>query len=164
MSPIDDKWQTIQWIGSPVDAGGGSDEMPNPDGRGRSRDFQNGTIEWSPQTGACEVHGAIRVHYAQLGGPEGFLGYPVTDETGTPDGVGRFNHFENGSIYWTPNTDAHEVHGAIREYWSQHGWERGPLGYPTTDERGPSDHRSSTFQNGTLEWTPSGGVRVANDF
>ena len=45
----------------------------------------------------------------------GFLHYPVTDETGTPDGVGRFNHFEGGSIYWTPGTGAKEVHGAIRD-------------------------------------------------
>jgi uncharacterized protein with LGFP repeats len=25
------------------------------------------------------------------------LGYPVTDETGTPDGHGRYNHFQGGT-------------------------------------------------------------------
>ena len=55
------------------------------------------------------------------------LGYPVTDESGTPDHVGRFNHFEGGSIYWTPQTGAHEVHGAIRALWASLGWERSGL-------------------------------------
>jgi uncharacterized protein with LGFP repeats len=162
MTAIDEKWATIPWIGAPVDEGAGSDEMPNPDGRGSSRDFQNGTIEWSPQTGAHEVHGDIRVHYAQFGGPEGFLGYPITDETGTPDGVGRYNHFEYGSIYWTPDIGPHEVHGLIREKWSGMGWERSQLGYPTSDESGPSDRRWSDFQGGILTWTPAGGVAMSH--
>ena len=81
-----------------------------------------------------EVHGAIRAKYDGLGAEGSFLGYPTTDETGCPDGVGRYNHFEAGSIYWSPSTDAHEVHGLIRDLWAGQGWERGPLGYPLTDE------------------------------
>lgn len=85
--------------------------------------------------GAREVHGAIRAKYLALGAEASVLGYPTTDETGTPDGIGRFNHFESGSIYWTPNTGAWEVHGLIRGYWAANGWERNPnLGYPITDE------------------------------
>ena len=158
MSVIDDKWRQIQWIGAPVDEGGGSAEAATSDGRGRFRDFQNGTIYWTPQTGAHEVHGAIRVKWAQLGR---LLGYPATDETGCPDGVGRFNHFERGSIYWTPRTGAHEVHGAIRDFWASMGWERSRLGYPVSDETGPSNNRSSRFEGGFITWTPSGGPRLA---
>ncbi|MEU8678673.1 hypothetical protein [Streptomyces sp. NPDC048560] len=158
MTLIDDKWAQIQWIGPPFDAGAGPNEGPNPDGRGASRDYQHGTIYWSPGTGAMEVHGDIRVHYAQLGGSGGFLGYPVTDELGCPDGVGRFNHFEGGSIYWTPRTGAKEVHGAIRDLWSSMGWERCFLGYPTTDETGTSDGRQSRFEHGHISWTPTGGA------
>ncbi|MCU1237870.1 MAG: hypothetical protein JWP63_5837 [Candidatus Solibacter sp.] len=85
-----------------------------------------------------EVHGAILGKYQDLGGESSFLGYPTTDESGTPDGVGRFNHFQAGSIYWTPNTGAHEVHGLIRDFWSAHGWERNPaLAYPISDESIP---------------------------
>jgi uncharacterized protein with LGFP repeats len=85
-----------------------------------------------------EVHGAILAKYQDLGGESSFLGYPTTDESGTPDGVGRFNHFQAGSIYWTPSTGAHEVHGLIRDYWSAHGWERNAaLGYPISDESIP---------------------------
>jgi hypothetical protein len=85
--------------------------------------------------GAFEVHGAIREKYLALGAEASILGYPRTDETAAPDGVGRFNHFQSGSIYWTPGTSAHEVHGLIRDHWASLGWERNPkLGYPITDE------------------------------
>ena len=66
---------------------------------GRTRDFQNGSIYWKPGVGAFSIHGGIRLKWVGLGAEEGFLGFPVTDETGTPDGRGRFNHFEGGSIY-----------------------------------------------------------------
>jgi len=86
---------------------------------------------------------------------------PLTDETGTPDGVGRYNHFQGGSIYWTPETGAHEVHGHIRDEWARMGWERGRLRYPTSDERGMSDGgRYSQFQGGAIVWTPEGGTDV----
>ena len=83
--------------------------------------------------------GGIREKWLSLGGCDSFLGPPITDELGTPDGSGRFNHFtgsaEHGaSIYWTPWTGAHEVHGAIRDHWEAIGWEQSWLGYPITDE------------------------------
>ena len=74
MSAIDDKWREIPWIGHPVDEGAGSAEMSTPDGRGRCRDFQHGSIYWTPETGAHEVHGDIRVKWAQLGDWIGYEG------------------------------------------------------------------------------------------
>jgi uncharacterized protein with LGFP repeats len=158
MSAIDDKYNGLGgpggWLGRPVDEGAGDQEMPTASGRGRVRDYQNGSIYWSAETGAHEVHGAIRVKWAQLGGEGGFLGFPTTDETGTPDGVGRFNHFQGGSIYWTPETGPHEVHGDIRAEWAKRGWETGRLGYPVSDELpwpdGPG--RMSNFQGGSILW------------
>jgi uncharacterized protein with LGFP repeats len=166
MSAIDDKYSALGgpggFLGPPIDTGAGSNEMDTADRRGRCRDFQGGSIYWSPQTGACEVHGDIRVKWAQLGGERGFLGFPATDELGTPDGHGRFNHFAGGSIYWTPETKAHEVHGAIREKWASIGWERSRLGYPVSDERTPPDGRGrfSEFQGGAIVWTPERGAEV----
>jgi uncharacterized protein with LGFP repeats len=52
------------------------------------------------------VIGAIRDKWLAFGGDSSFLGQPLTDELTTPDGVGRFNHFQGGSIYWTPSTGA----------------------------------------------------------
>ena len=97
------------FIGHPVEQRSGKRRDAHRRRRawGCSRDFQGGSIYWSPATGAFEVHGLIRVKWAQLGGEREFLGFPLTDELGTPDGIGRFNHFEGGSIYWTPETGAH---------------------------------------------------------
>lgn len=96
--------------------------------------------------GAFEVHGDIGVHYRALGGSGSVLGYPTTDETGTPDGVGRYNHFQAGSIYWTPGTGAHEVHGLIRSFWAAGGWERNnALGYPISDELIPDRRIGHVF-------------------
>lgn len=141
-----------------------TDELSSSDGVGRFNNFRNGSIYWTPATGAHEVHGAIRDHWISLGAELGFLGYPATDEAGTPDGAGRFNHFQGGSIYWTPTTGAHEVHGAIRDRWAQLGWERSYPGYPASDEGpwvNPANNvsgRISRFQFGSLGWTAVDGV------
>ena len=45
-----------------------------------------------------QVYGEIGKKYQRLGGPAGWLGQPLNDETGTPDGVGRYNHFQHGSL------------------------------------------------------------------
>jgi uncharacterized protein with LGFP repeats len=152
-------WSQLGWersfLGYPA-----TDESATPDGIGRFNHFQGGSIYWTPTTGAREVHGAIRGLWSQLGWERSFLGYPLTNETATPDGSGRFNHFQGGSIYWTAGTGAHEVHGAIRRLWSQLGWERSFLGYPTTDESRTPDGigRFNHFQGGSIYWTPTTGA------
>jgi uncharacterized protein with LGFP repeats len=147
------------FLGQPADSGAGSEEMDTADGHGRVRDYQGGSIYWTPQTGAHEVHGDIRVKWAQLGKS---LGYPMTDELGAPDGHGRYNHFERGSVYWTPETGAHEVHGAIRDKWESMGWERSRLRYPVSDEKSTSGghERYNEFQGGAIFWTPEAGATV----
>ena len=65
---------------------------------GRAQDYTGGTIYFRAGTGAHEVHGAIRGRYLELGGPAGFLGFPLTDETGITGG--RRNDFQHGSILW----------------------------------------------------------------
>lgn len=132
-----------------------SDETPTADGTGRFNDFENASVYWHPSSGAFEVHGAIRARWLALGGTGSVLGYPTTNETTTPDGIGRYNHFQNGSIYWTPATGAHEVHGAIRARWAQLRWERGLLGYPVATPREETRNRIrflvEEFQGGRIE-------------
>jgi uncharacterized protein with LGFP repeats len=152
-------WSSLGWeksfLGYPT-----TNETTAPDAVGRYNHFQGGSVYWTPTTGAREVHGGIRNLWASLGWEKSFLGYPMTNETATPDGVGRYNHFQGGSIYWTPQTGAHEVHGAIRLLWSQLGWERSWLGYPTSNELTTPDGigRFSLFQHGAIFWTPTGGA------
>src|SRR4029077_349902 len=104
------------------------------------------------------VHGSIDALYQQLGGPSSFLGYPVTDESRTLFGVGRYNHFQGGSIYWSPATGAFEVHGGIPDKWASLGWEFGFLGFPVTNESPAANGgRFSGFQGGTVYWSPASG-------
>jgi hypothetical protein len=128
---------------------------------GRYRHYEGGTIYWHPDTGAHEVHGAIRDKYRSLKEYWGLLGFPVTDEMTTPDRIGRYNHFQHGSIYWTTYTGAHEVHGAIRAKWANEGWERAWIGYPESDETDTSDGgRYNKFQRAYIVWTPESGAKV----
>jgi len=100
---------------------------------------------------AYRIIGAIYAKWREVGG--GF-GYPQNDETATPDGIGRYNHFSNGaSIYWTPSTGAHAIYGDIRARWAELGWERSYLGYPISDEVDFADGgRANEFQNGGIYW------------
>lgn len=101
-----------------------------------------------------QLQAPIAQKYAELGGEGGVLGRPQGDERATPDGVGRFRHFERGSIYWHPSTGAHEVHGLIRQKWAELGWERSFLGYPTSDEIALPNRAGaySQFQGGSIYW------------
>lgn len=64
---------------------------------GRFQHFRNNiSIYWHPNADGGTAHavqGRIRDKWADLGWENSSLGYPVTDELTTPDGVGRFNHF-----------------------------------------------------------------------
>ncbi|WP_148710316.1 NucA/NucB deoxyribonuclease domain-containing protein [Streptomyces sp. 3211.6] len=165
MGEIRKKWAAYGWeqgLGYPT-----TDESAAPDGVGRYNHFTNdASIYWTPDTGAHTVRKAIRDKWAAYGWERG-LGYPTTDESGTPDGVGAFNHFTNGaSIYWSPDTGAHTVRMAIRDKWAELGWESG-LGYPTTDESGTPDgggafnhfRRLDGWEN-SVYWSPSTGAHA----
>jgi uncharacterized protein with LGFP repeats len=119
------------WIGAKV-----GDVQSLPSG-GYLQQFQNASIYGPVDGDPHEVHGAIRDKYAQLGGPAGFLGLPITDETPKADGKGSFNHFQNGVIHSHPSVGTFEVHGAILVEWTALGWDASS--YPTTYESGTTD-------------------------
>jgi hypothetical protein len=164
---IGEKWKAMGCEASPVGLPV-TGEQPTFDSIGRRQNFQGGMISWRPETGAFAVWGLIGARWLEIGGEQ--FGYPVTDETPTPDGRGRFNHFRafrpdssvigDSSIYWLPETGAHEVFGAIRDKWASMGWETSPLGYPITAEEDFQGGRIQRFQGGALFWTPQGGVVV----
>jgi uncharacterized protein with LGFP repeats len=137
-------------LGAPI-----TNEHTTPDGVGRYNVFERGSIYWTPKTGAQEVHGAIRDRWRDLSWEIGVLGYPTTDETATPDGIGRYNVFERGSIYWTAKTGAREVLGRIRDKWKELGWEAGALGYPVSGEYSVTEGKRSDFEHGSITWNSS---------
>lgn len=117
------------------------------------------SIYWNQQVTepmAYQVGGLIRDRWAASGWETGTLGYPLTDERTAPDGAGRFNFFEKGSIYWSPSTGAHIVGGQIYETWAAHGHERGTYGYPTSEEYDIPEGKAQNFQNGIIEWKQYG--------
>jgi alkaline phosphatase D len=106
--------------------------------------------------GGLTVSGAIGTKYNQSG-MVGLLGQPLTSEHGTYDGVGSWQQFQYGYIYWHPNTGAHEIHGAILDRWADEGWSQSSLGYPVTDEYGvgTAGDREQEFQAGWIRWYAS---------
>lgn len=128
---------------------------------GRVQDFRFGRV-FSSEGVTVPVAGAIGGAYQKAGGPASTLGYPTTEERGTPDGRGRYNHFRGGAIYWTPQTGAHPVVGKIFEEWRNQGWEGGPLGYPVLDEVPTPDGRGAVqgFEIGAMYWTPETGAHA----
>ena len=146
------KAAALGWVGATI---GDTEAVPG----GYRQRYANADIFAGPDGRAFEVHGDIRAKYDALGGPGGLLGLPVTDETVTPDGIGRYNHFSrDGSIYWTPSTGPMMVRGRVRQEWQSHGWERGPMGYPVRDQQAlsglsPADKPNlgwCLFENGAI--------------
>lgn len=115
------------FLGSPT-----SNELTNPNNTGKRTSFANdSSIYWSSSTDAHQIGGLIGKRWGELGYEGGSLGYPVTDETGTPDGKGRYNQFgTGGAIYYTAATGAWEIPRKQFDVWASGNFEKGVLGYP----------------------------------
>jgi uncharacterized protein with LGFP repeats len=145
------------------DAGGGTtgtlgpkDGGVYPIGAGFGQNFAGGKVFFTPDTGAHIMQGAILDKYLSLGGPaDGDLGFPTIDE-----GAGKapnsrnttFSAADNPVIFFTPDTGARVVRGAINAAWDQLGGSAGPLGVPTDDEVYSGDVSSQTFSGGQVSW------------
>ncbi|MCA0146229.1 LGFP repeat-containing protein, partial [Blastococcus sp. LR1] len=139
-----------------------ADEKVTPDGKGRYSEFERGVITWTPAGGARSISGDVVAKWRSLGGLTWERGLPVTSTLRTPDRKAWFNAFAgNAAIYDSP-AGVHVVQGSIRDLWASQGYETGPLGYPTADEKATSDGkgRYSSFQIGTVFWTPALGPQA----
>ena len=153
-------------INRAYDAGGGAtgplgpgDGGLYPIGGGFGQNYAGGKIFFTPDTGAHIMAGAILEKYESLGGPgDGDLGFPTIDE-----GPGRatdsrnttFSAVDKPVIFWTPDTGAHVVRGAINAAWDKLGGSAGPVGVPTEDEVFRGDLVSQKFSGGELTWNRS---------
>ena len=95
--------------------------------------------------------------YQSLGGPaDGDLGFPDHRRgrgQGSPDSRNTtFSAADKPVIFWTPDTGAHVVRGAINAAWDKLGGSAGPLGVPTDDEVYNGDVVSQTFTGGEMSW------------
>lgn len=101
---IGDKYASMGWenssYGYPT-----SDEFCGLTRGGCGQHFenhQNGSIYWSPGSGAHSVQGLIKDAWAGAGWENSWTGYPISDEM--PEGDGRISKFEYGFISWHPAT------------------------------------------------------------
>ncbi|MGY1857863.1 LGFP repeat-containing protein [Modestobacter sp. SYSU DS0290] len=139
-----------------------TDEAGLPDGRGIAQQFEGGAVHWTASTGAHPTVGGIGALWQRHGAAAGLLGYPTTDERALADGRGIVQSYERGAVYWTAQTGAHLVTGAIGALYAQLGAERGSLGYPTEDEAAVDGGIVGRFEGGSILWTPTGGPRVVS--
>ncbi len=128
------------FAGQVCNGGYGIGSGPNPPISG-SAIYSQGT------TKTHEVHGCIYQEYrAVLGGSDGLLGFPASDETSVSGG--RVSYFlgngtpcngggpsgSGGAIYYSSSTQAHEVHGCIYHEYINQGGPGGLLGFPVYDQ------------------------------
>jgi hypothetical protein len=128
---------------------------------GRFVVYQGGWILWSPSTCAHLTYGAIFRKYDEYNRHQGFLGFPTTDHLPTPTRPGAYQHFQGGSVYWSADSGAHIIRGALRDAWAAKGWENSDLGFPTTDEILSLGRTwaAQRFQGGNLSWSKHTGVQ-----
>ncbi|MGU3500430.1 LGFP repeat-containing protein [Mycobacterium sp. C31M] len=147
-------WETVG--GGPAGPLGPKDGGVYPAGDGFGQNFAGGKIFFTPETGAHIVTGAILEKYESLGGPaDSDLGFPTIDE-----GPGRaansrnvtFNAPDSPVIFWTPDTGARVVRGAINSAWDAVGGSAGVLGVPSDDETTNGDVVAQKFTGGEISW------------
>ena len=111
MKPFRDKHDQLKGApGEPLSKG-----LPENNGSGSRVRYQNGTI-YQRADGSCAwVYGLIGERYDQLGAGVSWLGLPVSDEEEFSEG-GRASRFENGAIYFWPDTGAIDMNQAVVHY------------------------------------------------
>lgn len=101
--------------------------------------------------------GAIHTKWKRMGGDTSLLGAPRGPEA-TATGNARYVTFARGAIYWSPESGAQPVGGAIYDAWAALGYERGLLGLPTSGEIHEPQWIKQNFQHGTLNFDRETGL------
>ena len=146
-------WRASGGLGGPLGARQGEQSTIGDDGAAQG--YAGGKIFYSPQTGAHAVTGAILSEYESVGGPTGDLGYPTGTEVdgGVPNSrISAFSAPDKPVIFWTPDTGAVVVRGAINAAWEKLGGATGTLGVPTGEQTVKGDTVTQKFSGGELSW------------
>jgi uncharacterized protein with LGFP repeats len=141
----------------PLGAAEGPPYQIGADGLGQN--FAGGKIFYSPKTGANVVTGQVLAKYESVGGPEGDLGWPTTDEV---DGglapssrISTFAAKDKPVIFWTPDYGAVIVRGAMNAAWEKLGGAKGDLGAPMADPTENDKVVTQRFSGGVVSWDSS---------
>ena len=119
-------------------------------------------VVWA-EPGADAVS-AINDRYVAFGGEGSLLGAPAGDAVDVPGGAERT--YAGGSIYYSKDTGAHVMYGAILERYKALGGPAGSgLGFPKNDESDTGDGTGrfndfSAPEGASMYWTPQWGASV----
>lgn len=103
--------------------------------------------------------GAIYARWQELGGMNSVLGPPTSPEATGADSA-HYATFDKGAMYWSPESGAQPVIGAIYDAWASLGYERGALGLPTSGEIQEPEWVKQNFQHGTLNLDRQSGTVI----
>ena len=138
----------------PLGAEQGQQYAIGKDGAGQA--FAGGKIFYSPATGANVVTGQVLKKYESVGGPQGDLGFPISNEADgglqTGSRVSGFAAADKPVIFWTPDYGAFIVRGAMNAAWQKLGGASGSLGPPVADQAEDGNKVSQRFTGGEISW------------
>jgi uncharacterized protein with LGFP repeats len=138
----------------PLGAAQGPPYQIGADGLGQN--FAGGKIFYSPATGANVVTGQVLAKYESVGGPQGDLGLPTSNEVdgglGTESRMSSFAAKDQPVIFWTPDYGAVIVRGAMNAAWQKLGGAKGALGAPMADQTESGDVITQRFSGGVVSW------------
>lgn len=119
-------------------------------------------VVWA-EPGADAV-AAINDRFAAFGGEGSLLGAPTGDAMDVPGGAER--PYAGGAIYYSKDTGAHVMYGAILERYKALGGPAGSgLGFPKNDESDTGDGTGrfndfSAPEGASMYWTPQWGASL----
>ena len=148
-----------RWAGWLAGIAGGSESTP---GRSRSLSPLRQRLHLLVAGhGAHEVHGAIRGSGPSSAGNA--ASSATRPRTNTPDGVGRFNHFQGGSIFLTPTTGHARCTARSADSGPSSAGNAASSATRSPTRRLPPTARSLSnhFQGGSIYWTAGTGAHEA---
>lgn len=126
--------------------------------------YTNGSIYWTPSTGAKTVWaGPLRDYYFARGGSDGDLGWPAANRStlATASGPAFAQAFTGGSVY-ASSKGSFSVREPLRSrYFSLNG-ALGALGWPTSDQYCSGSVCRQDFEGGSVVNSPSGVFAVVD--
>ena len=104
-----------------------------------------------------ELKGAIKTYFNEKGGVSTF-GLPTGPERPLSNPSGAYQQFQKGSIHWSKSTGAHftKKGSAIQNKWKDTKYEKGYLGFPSSDETNFKYRSGAVYQNfqgGMVAWS-----------
>ncbi len=118
-------------------------------------------VVWAEPT--TDAVNAINDRYTAFGAEGSLLGAPVGDAVDVPGGAAR--EYQGGTIYYSKDTGAHVMYGAILDRYKTLGGPGSDLGFPKNDESDTGDGTGrfndfSAVEGASIYWTPQWGASV----